>query len=442
MAYHRLTFRQRSKKILDIAIPSGLNSLLDIVNIVMGIFMIGQLSSFHIIAVGLGLNFFMLVYIITNVFYVGTNAQISRLYGKKDFNAIADVLSSMFFGALAFSIPIYFIANAFYSDYFIWIGTDVTSQTLGEIFVNIILFGIPAIIVKSILISSFTAMGNTKTPFLIKIIITIINLALNYILIFGVFFEPLDIVGMAISNLLTSYLELIILLSLLAKKDRKIKLKYFFSFNIFKKGINIGIPVGVERGFTLISLIIISKFIASYGSDYLAGFQIGSRIEAFAFMPSFGFMVASMALTGQYLGQNRKDLLKQFIYTIIFLASIFMGIMGLGMIFLGEYLSHFFSDKKDVIYSSVAYLICVGLSQIPLVFIFVLDGAYRGAGATKISLLINITSIWGIRILPMYLCLIAGFPIFSIYIIILVETFIRGFVFFYVFKKYFDKIFI
>lgn len=404
--------------------------------------MMGKLSSYHINAVGLGLNFFMLIFVITNVFFVGTNAQISRLYGKKDFNAIIDVLSSMFFGAIAFSLPIYLIANLLYPSYFSWIGVDTTSQALGGIFVNIILFGIPALLAKSILISSFAAMGNTKTPFFIKIVITTINIALNYILIFGIFFEPLDIVGMAISNLLTSYLELVILLALLAKKNGRLKLRFFFSPAIFKKGINIGIPVGVERGFTIISLILISKFIATYGSDYLAGFQIGTRIEAFAVMPSFGFMVASMALTGQYLGKNRKDLLKQFIYTIIILGSIFMGVMGLFMMIFGEALSYPFSNKNDVVYSSMMYLFFIGLSQIPLVFIFVLDGAYRGAGATKISLIINITSIWGLRILPMYLCLIAGLPIFSIYIIILIETFIRGFIFFYVFKKYFDRIFI
>ncbi len=437
-----MDFKQRCKKILNIALPSGLNSLLDITNIIIGVFLISKLSSFHIVAVGLGLNFFMLMFIITNVFYVGTNAMTSRFFGKKDFNSIKEILSSMLFGALVLSIPIYFIADSIHSSYFSWIGADETSQALGEIFVNIVLFGIPALLTKSIIISSFAACGNTKTPFFIKIVITILNLTLSYIFIFGIFFEPLDIVGIALANVITSYLELIVLLFLLTRKHQKIKLAYFFSLEILKKGLKIGFPVGVERTFTIISLILISKFIASYGSDYLAGFQIGTRIEAFAIMPNFGFVVASMALTGQYLGKNRKDLLKQFIYTIIILASIFMGIMGAGMIIFGEALSRIFSDKTDVIYSSAMYLLCVGLSQIPLIFIFVLDGAYRGAGATKISLYINTTSIWILRIAPMYICLMFKMPIIAIYVIILLETCIRGCVFFVVFRKYFDKIFV
>lgn len=418
-----------------------MNSLLDIGNIVIGMFLMGRLSGFHIIAVGLGLNFFMVLYALTNLFFVGTNAQVSRLYGKKDLNGVRKVLSSMFFGTLFLSIPILFITNLCYKYYFVWMGIDETSRALGEIFTQIIIFSIPALLSKGIIISSFSAIGDTKTPLFIKIFIIILDLSLNYILIFGVFFEPLDIVGIALSNLFVSYIELIILLSLLVRKNSKLKLLYFFSFDILKRGLRIGLPVGIERGFTIVSLILISKFVASYGSDYLAGFQIGARIEAFAFMPSFGFMVSSMALSGQFLGAGRKDLIKQFVYTTIILASIFMGLMGAAMIIFGGAVSSIFSSKEDIIYSSVAYLICVGLSQIPLVFIFVLDGSYRGAGATKISLAINTSSIWLLRILPMYLCLKFGLPILSIYLIILFETFIRGFIFLYIFRKYFDRIF-
>lgn len=435
-------FKFRSIKVLNIAIPAGLNSLLDITNVIIGVFLMGQLSQYHIIAVGLGLNFFMLLFAITNIFFVGTNAQISRLFGKGDKDGISEVLSSMFFGVCLISIPIFFIANELYSSYFSWIGVDSTSQILGEIFTNIIIAMIPAVLIKTIIIASFSAIGDTKTPFFIKILTTSLNIILNYILIFGVFFEPLDIVGIALANLITTYIEFIILLWLLARKGTPLSLRYTLKARIFKKGLIIGIPIGMERAFTIISLMLISKFVASYGSDYLAGLQIGSRIESFAIMPSFGFVVASMALTGQFLGARRADLVKKFIYTTIILASIFMGIMGILMAIFGGYISQFFSDKSDVVYSSYLYLICVGLSQIPLVFIFVFDGAFRGAGATKISLIVNTASIWLLRILPMQICLMLKLPLLAIYLIILIETFIRGFAFFYIFKRHFHRIFV
>lgn len=432
-------FKFRTKKILSIALPAGLNSLFDIINVIIGIFFMGQLSQFHIIAVGLGLNFFMMLFAITNIFFVGTNAQISRLFGRGDFAGLNGVLSSMFFGVLILSIPIFLLANSLYEPYFRWIGTDLVSQNLGAIFTSIIIASIPAVLLRTVIIAGFNAIGDAKTPFYIKVFTTALNVSLNFVLIFTF---QLDIAGIAIANLVASYAEFIILLALLARKKSPLKLRYKMDLQIFKKGLIIGVPIGIERAFTIISLMLISKFVASYGSEHLAGLQIGSRIEFVAIMPSFGFVVASMALTGQFLGARKPDMVRKFIYTTIILASVFMGIMGLFMAVFGGFLSGFFSDKSEVINSSALYLLCVGLSQIPLVFIFVFDGAFRGAGATKISLFLNTISIWIARILPMWICLALKLPLIAIYVIILVETFLRGFAFFYIFRKYFHRIFV
>ena len=67
----------------------------------------------------------------------------------------------------------------------------------------------------------------------------------------------------------------------------------------------VGIPSGCERLFTLFSIILMTKFIALYGTYDLAGYQIATRIEGFAFMPGFGFMIAAMALMGQNLGAKK-----------------------------------------------------------------------------------------------------------------------------------------
>ena len=435
-------FKQNSKKIIGIAVPSGLNSLLDITNVMIGLFMLSKLSSYHIVAVGLGLNFFMFLYSLCNILFVGTNVQISRLYGSGNFDGIKEVLSSMFFGSLLLSIPVYLLTNSLHKSYFDWIIDDPIAQILGEAFLGIILISIPALLAKTILISSFAAIGDTKRPFIIKLVITCINLFLNYVLIFGVFFEKLDIVGMAVSNLFVSYLELLILLILLFRRKIPLGIKYFLCFKIVRKGLVVGFPTGVERILTIGSLVLISKFVALYGSDYLAGLQIGSRIEAFSYMPGFGFLIASMTLVGQYIGANKKECIKELMYTSIIISSIFMCVMGFIMTIGSRYLSSIFSTNEDIIYSSMMYLICVGISQIPLVLIFIFDGAFRGAGATKASLYINTTSIWLLRIFPMYVCVKFQLSIVLIYVIILVETFIRGLVFLVVFNKFFDRLFV
>ena len=112
-----------------------------------------------------------------------------------------------------------------------------------------------------------------------------------------------------------------------------------------------------------------------------------------------------------------------------------MGILGILMCFFGNTLSLVFSSNPLVIEYSHAYLIAVGISQIPLITIFVLDGALRGLGASKISLFINASSIWGLRIIPMYLCTHFHLSAYYIFGIICLETFIRAGIFWWVFDR-------
>lgn len=71
-----------------------------------------------------------------------------------------------------------------------------------------------------------------------------------------------------------------------------------------------------------------TKFVAFYGTYDLAGYQIATRIEGFAFMPGFGFMIAAMALMGQNLGAKKPLEAKYSTLNTLLLGGIFMGIVG------------------------------------------------------------------------------------------------------------------
>lgn len=418
-----------SKKILQIALPSGLNSFLDILNISIALLFVGKLSTSHIVAFGVGMNFVMLFYTITAIFFTGTNAIISRLH--KDFPQRQIALSTLALCSTLSSLPISLFALSIDRIYLQWMGGSEEALNLAQSYLEILAFGFPALLLKTTLTSAFSAISKAKIPFYVKIFCTLFNISANYVLIFGFFSIPaLEMIGAGIANVASISLEALILL-IVAHKE--FKLTKTLQFKYFKLALKIGTPTGMERAFTLFSLVLIAKFLLSYGDEILAGFQIGGRIEAFAFMPGFGFMIASMTLMGQNI--KHLKLAKHYIYLIIIISSIFMGILGVLMCIFGERLSLIFSLDLDVVHYSFVYLVAVGISQIPLIMIFVLDGALRGAGATKTSLLINALSIWGLRILPMYLCTYFALSYVYIFGIICIETFIRAGIFWKVFAQ-------
>ena len=152
-------------------------------------------------------------------------------------------------------------------------------------------------------------------------------------------------------------------------------------------------------------------------------------------MPGFGFSIAAMALVGQNLGA--KDINQAFKMGIISgrIAYIFMGSVGAFLIFFPEFLVSFFTKDNITISIASSYLILVGLAQIPLAIMFVYAGALRGAGATKTTLKINVFSLWFFRVIPSYIAYKMGYSVISIFVIMNIETLIKGIIYWYIYNK-------
>ena len=152
-------------------------------------------------------------------------------------------------------------------------------------------------------------------------------------------------------------------------------------------------------------------------------------------MPGFGFAIAAMALIGQNLGANNKD--KAYKMGVISgrIAYIFMGTVGIVMILYPEVLVSFFTKDANTIAVASYYLILVGLAQIPLAIMFVYSGALRGAGATKTTLKVNVFSLWVFRVIPSYIAYQMGYGIIAIFMIMNIETLIKGIIYWRIYNK-------
>jgi putative MATE family efflux protein len=175
--------------------------------------------------------------------------------------------------------------------------------------------------------------------------------------------------------------------------------------------------------------------IGSYGTHAMAGYQIGLRIEAIAFMPGFGFSVAAMALAGQNIGARKWDDAYESGLISARVAAFFMGGVGIVLVIFPEYLASFFTQERETIEQAALYLRLVGISQIPLAITFVFSGALRGAGATKTTLKINTLSLWLFRIIPSYGVMVMGWEIVWVYVAMSIETMIKGGWFWIVYRK-------
>lgn len=437
LKFTRFFSKNRSCKILKIALPAGGNSFLDTISLSIDLLMIATLGSAAIVAVGVSLSFIMMVFAFCAVLYAGNSALVARFVGAGDMHSVKSIVFSNFILALLLCVPLLVLAFSTWEAFFNWVGVESEVMRLGKEYMNIALFSIAIILLRQVAISAFSAAGETLIPLIIKIFTIAINIALKYALIFGEFgFARLELQGAAISTLITNILEMLALYFCLVFYNRgKVGIGGKVSLNFIARTIRIGLPTGAERALTFLASYILMKFVASYGTAALAGFQIAGRIEGFAYMPGFGFMVASMALMGQNLGAKRPLEAKYSTMNTLGLGIFFMGIIGAGMSIFAESLSAIFSDEREAIFYSAAYLVPIGISQVPFAAILILDGALRGAGITKAGLIINTISIWIIRTLPCYILLKIGAPLWGLYAVLAGETGVRAIIFWWYFSR-------
>lgn len=398
--------------------------------------MVGYVSVQALAAVGMSMQFMMIINVLMTLYVVGGNALISRFIGQRRKRRASALLYSLAIFALILSVFVTAIGYFFSTDIYALIGAEVEVIHQGSLYFKVIALGISVIFIDTLLYNALSAAGDTKSSLYIKLISAGINGFLNYTFIFGHFgFEAHGIEGAAYATIIAYTFNVIVYLLLLKRPSAKLGFIPIVRVKDLIRAWHVGWSAALDRGMSSVSFLFFVAIITAYGTAELAGYQVGLRIEGIAFMPGFGFAVAAMALVGQNLGAKDKD--KAYIMGVISgrVAYMFMGTVGIFLILFPEFLVSFFTKDTATIYVASYYLILVGLAQIPLAIVFVYSSALRGAGATKTTLYVNLASLWFFRVVPSYIAYKLGFGIIAVFVIMNVETLIKGVIYWYLYQK-------
>lgn len=398
--------------------------------------MVGMVSVSALAAVGMSMQFMMIINVLMTLYVVGGNALISRFIGQGRKNRASALLYSL--GIFAAVLAVFVTFGGYFGSEYMYslMGAEADVVHEGSLYFKIISLGIIVIFIDTLLYNALSAAGDTKNSLYIKLISTAINAFLNYVLIFGHYgFDAMGIEGAAIATVISYCFNVAAYYMLLKKPHSKLNIIPIIRVKDLIRAWHVGWSAALDRGISSMSFLVFVAIIAAYGTEVLAGYQVGLRIEGIAFMPGFGFAIAATALVGQSLGA--KDKQRAYNMGIISgrIAYMFMGSVGLFLILFPEFLVGFFTKDEATIAAASYYLILVGLAQIPLAIMFVYSGALRGAGATKTTLKINVFSLWFFRVIPSYIAYKMGYGIVVIYVIMNIETLIKGVIYMYIYKK-------
>ena len=440
MSFQKSELRE---EIFRLSLPAVGEMFLHLLLINADTLMIGQLSasSAALAAVGLSKQISGIMTIVLFALATGTIALVSRYIGAKDYKSASKVANQSLLIGFVLSTVILIIGVIFAKDFLNLLGAEPEVLKVGPgylkwIFASLLPSGL-MIIGGNII----RGCGDTKFPMIATAVMNGINILLNWLLIFGVFFFPkLGVMGAGLATFLARLAGVTIILSVIVIKDLgvNLKLKHIFSFDkiTLTKIFKIGIPSGLERLAFKGGQLVVIRVIAILGTVAVATRQISLAIETFSTLPSHGLSIAATTLVGQKLGadsESEAETGSLMANKFGVLATIIMGII---FYLFAEKLAGFYTDDPKLIKEAAFSLRILALAQPAKALNMILGGSFRGAGDTKFPMYLTFIGVWGLALpLTYFLGVYFSFGLAGVWWAMVADEWFRAIVCIYRFRS-------
>jgi putative MATE family efflux protein len=360
--------------------------------------MVGHVGKTELAAVGLGgLMVFTLYSFFIGLSY-SLNTFVAQSYGAKRYGDCARYMWHGLYLALASGLIILVIRhfNALTID-LLGPAPEVKRLCIG--YVDIRMLSAPFFITHYYYSNFFRGIGNTRTPMKVAIFANIINIVLDYLLIFGKGpFPPLGVLGAAWATFVANFVSAAILGIIAFSGSYRAKYETHRHWRIelakIRGLLKIGAPIGVHYVLDIGSFLVFSAYIGRMGTEQLAANQIIIQILALSFMPCNGFSVAATTLMGQYIGAGLLHLAKKSAYSTLKLGLLFTGAIALIYITFPEHLIRIFNSDPAVVWFGKRIIFLAALFQLFDGIQIIASGALRGAGDTKVPMILALSGGW------------------------------------------------
>ncbi|WP_339123711.1 MATE family efflux transporter [Fusobacterium nucleatum] len=285
----------------------------------------------------------------------------------------------------------------------------------------------------------FRGVKDTKTSLYVAGSINIVNLFLDYVLIFGnLGFPEWGITGAAVATVAGNFIGILLQWSRLKKLPFKISLFSYVSKKDIWEIIRFAIPSGLQEANFSLSRLLGLTFILSLGTTAFAANQIGVAIEAISTMPGWGVAIACTALVGHSIGENNQNKSQEYTLYSTIIASIFMGVLAVFFFFVPKTLVSFFINKQEinVIRIGAICLQVAAFEQIPIAIVTVLGSYFKGIGNPKTPFYVSFFTNWFLRLpIAFYLISILRLPVYIYWVITTFQWSLESIVLYYLYRK-------
>lgn len=376
--------------------------------------MVGQLGTAELAAVSLG-NSFMFIAMSLGI---GFSTAITPLTAEADGAQNAQQAKSVFKNGLVlcFLLGTFLFLGVYFAKPLLYLMKQPEEVViLAEPYLDLVAFSLIPLIVFQAFKQFSDGLSLTRYPMYATLLANVVNVGLNYVLIFGHFgFPKLGIVGAAYGTLASRFIMVGYVWLLLLKKEKSrafvSNLKVFVLDKLMiRKILSLGTPSSMQMFFEVAIFTAAIWLSGLLGKNPQAANQIALNLSSMTFMIAMGLSVTSMIRVGNQKGlQNFKEL-RRIAFSIFLLGLILAIFFGLIFLLFRHQLPKLyvdfddvvnFADNMEVVSIATQLLLAAAIFQISDSIQVMVLGALRGLQDVKIPTLITFVAYWAV-----------GFPI-------------------------------
>lgn len=306
-------------------------------------------------------------------------------------------------------------------------------------------------IIPSMVFQNYRQFGeglhSTRIAMIIVVGCNLLNILLNYLLIYGKYgFPELGLNGAGWATLISRVLMGVLMAAYIYYGKKFADYRAGFSFgNYSRKLINrmlhIGIPAGVQFIFEVSAFGFSAIMMGWFGTEALAAHQIAINLASISYMTTSGIGAAATIRIGSYLGKKDIPTLRKAGFTLMIMALVIMTVWGIAFIFWRYELPVLYINDPAVIGIAAPLLVIAGLFQLSDGIQVVCAGALRGLQDVKIPSLMILVAYWVIGLpLGYWLGFTQGYGPIGIWIGLLIGLTVTAAAMFVRFKRLTKKL--
>lgn len=419
-----MTRGEKLSVVWQLSVPAILAQISSIIMQYIDAAMVGGLGALASASIGVVSTSTWLLSGLCSALSVGFSVQTAHQIGAGNERQARKIVKSGLLAAVLFSLLLLCAGIAVSGRLPGWLGAESAIRRDASAYFFIYACSLPAVQLSSLAGSMLQCSGDMKTPGLLNACMCGEDVVFNMI-----FISRYGVAGAAIGTALAQVLTAVLMLWRLCICSPALKIRRGESWmpekQIFVRAVKIGLPMSFEHIALCGAQIASTKIIAPLGSVAIAANSFAVTAESLCYMPGYGIGTAATTLVGQSMGAGKKRLAKNFADLSVLLGCLVMTACGIVMYFLCPAVFAMLTPDPQVRELGVRVLRIELFAEPFYAASIVSSGALRGAGDTLIPSILNLISMWGVR-LTISVILVGRIGLAGAWIAMAVELCVRG----------------